>query len=85
MIQLQTGLLVSEREWIDFISYSGGLPMVTTRIYPDEVVQSAIIEAAAAFEASVQRVIDTYFEVLSGPRPVRAVPTERRVEQEMFV
>lgn len=85
MIQLQTGLLVSERQWIDFISYSGGLPMVTTRIYPDEVVQSAIIEAAAAFEASVQRVIDTYFEVLSGPRPLRAVPTERRVEQEMHL
>lgn len=85
MIQLQTGLLVSEREWIDFVSYSGGLPMVTTRIYPDEVVQSAIIEAAAAFEASVQRVIDTYFEVLSGPRPLRAVPTERRVEEEIAI
>jgi len=85
MAQLQTGLLVSERQWIDFVSYSGGLPMVTTRIYPDDVVQAAILEAASAFEASVQRVIDTYFEVLSGSKPVRAVPTERRVEQEMYI
>lgn len=85
MIQLQTGLLVSERQWIDFISYSGGLPMITTRIYPDDVMQAAILEAASSFETRVQKVIDAYFDALSGSKPVRAVPTERRVESEMYV
>jgi hypothetical protein len=35
MIQLQTGLLVTERKWIDFVSYSGGLPMFVKRVEPD--------------------------------------------------
>jgi hypothetical protein len=34
MIQVQTGLLVTERQWCDLVSYSGGLPMVTMRVYP---------------------------------------------------
>ena len=31
-IQVQTGLLVSGREWCDFISYTGGMPMLTVKI-----------------------------------------------------
>ena len=49
-LQVQTGLLVTRRKWMDFISYSGGLPMVTIRMFPDPVVQAAIIQAATAFE-----------------------------------
>jgi predicted phage-related endonuclease len=30
MLQLQTGLLVSGREWIDFISYCGGMPCTSS-------------------------------------------------------
>lgn len=33
-LQVQTGLLVTELKWCDFISYSGGLPMTTIRIEP---------------------------------------------------
>ena len=51
MIQVQTGLLVSERKWCDLISYCGGLPMATVRVYPDDTIQSAILEAATKFEA----------------------------------
>ena len=32
MLQIQTALLVTERKWCDFISYHGGMPMVTYRI-----------------------------------------------------
>jgi len=60
MIQIQTGLLVSEREWCDFISYSGGLPMFVYRVYPDPVVQDAIISAATAFHEKLETVITTY-------------------------
>jgi predicted phage-related endonuclease len=81
ILQLQTGLLVSEREWCDFISYSGGLPMFIRRVYPDEVVQNAIIEAASIFEGQVAGQLSKYRDamVVHG-----YIPTERRVEQEMF-
>jgi predicted phage-related endonuclease len=82
VLQLQTGLLVSERKWIDFISYSGGLPMVVMRVYPDEKVQAAIIAAAAAFEVQVAEKLDAYTKNLA---VMRTIPTERRVELEIMV
>jgi len=60
MLQCQTGLLVSEREWLDFISYSGGLHMAVIRVYPDEEIQKAIIDAATNFEVAVQSVLSRY-------------------------
>jgi hypothetical protein len=38
MAQLQCGLLVSGREWIDYVSYCGGMPMYVKRVYPDTAV-----------------------------------------------
>lgn len=81
-LQVQTGLLVSERKWCDFISYSGGLPMVTIRVFPIPEVQAAILEAAAAFEASLSEKLTQYRETLASG--ARLVPTERRIELEMF-
>lgn len=80
VIQLQTGLLVAELEWIDFVSYSGGMPMFVHRVYPDPVVQEAIISAATAFEARLAERLANYQQ-----NSVRFVPTERRIEQEMFI
>ena len=82
LIQVQTGLLVSEREWIDLISYCGGLPMATVRVLPDEKVQEAIITAAAAFEVRLAAAFDRYEEVTASK--ARLIPTERRIEQEIF-
>jgi hypothetical protein len=82
-LQLQTGLLVTEREWIDFISYSGGLPMVTMRVFPDEEIQRAIIEAASDFEAKVQKIVTSFQDIVSAGG--RYIPTERTVVQEMYV
>lgn len=81
--QLQTALLVSERKWIDFISYSGGLPMATIRVYPIPKVHEAIIEAATAFEANVAEVVGNYHKALASK--ARLIPTERRVEEEMIL
>jgi predicted phage-related endonuclease len=83
VLQLQTGLLVTGRKWIDFISYSGGLPMVVIRVEPDPDIQDAIIAAATAFEVRVQDRIAEYHATLAGMRKV--IQTERRVETEMFV
>ena len=80
LFRSQTGLLVSEREWLDFISYSGGLPMCVVRVWPDDAVQGAIIEAAAAFEAKLAECLEIYRDASAG-----LVPTERRIMQEMFI
>lgn len=83
IMQAQTGLLVSEREWIDFISYHGGLPMAVIRVYPDPEIQAAIIEAATAFEALIREKLTDYRAAPSIPG-ARLIPTERRIVQEMF-
>ncbi len=80
MIQIQTGLLVSERKWADFISYSGGMHMFVARVLPDEKIQNAILEAANAFETKIHMKIAEYNEKIKGLHP-----TERRVEQEIVI
>ena len=82
VIQVQTGLLVSERKWIDLISYCGGLPMATVRVLPDAKVQDAIIAAATAFETRLRAAQDKYELVLKSS--ARLIPTERKIVQEMF-
>jgi len=77
VLQLQTGLMVSEREWIDFVSYSGGLPMFVKRVYADQVMQSAIISAATAFEEQVCEVIERYQQNSRG-----MILTERKIFDE---
>lgn len=82
MLQCQTALMVSERSWLDFISYSGGLPMVVIRVYPDERVQEAIIAAAADFEERVSEKLRAWTSALNSD--ARLIPTERRIQQEMY-
>ena len=52
MIQLQNRAAggYQSAQWIDFISYSGGLPMYVTRVEPIQEYQDAIIAAATGFE-----------------------------------
>lgn len=80
ILQCQTGLLVSEWDWLDLVSYSGGLHMAVMRVYPDAKVQEAIVAAATAFEEKVAAAVSDY-ETAS----VGLVLTERKIEQEMFV
>jgi hypothetical protein len=82
MIQVQTGFLVTERRWCDFISYSAGLPMATVRIYPDPVIGDAILKAATAFEMDLAQKRAKFFEIMDSG--ARLLQTERRVEQGMF-
>lgn len=83
VLQVQCELLVTGRKWCDLISFSGGLPMVTMRVWPDDKVQDAIIDAAAKFEARINEVVADYHAALENEP--RLIPTERRIEQEMFV
>ncbi len=82
MIQVQTGLLVTERNWCDLVSYCGGLPMATVRVYPDEKIQPAIVAAAFAFENRLSDAQVKFNTVIESR--ARLIPTERKIIQEMF-
>ena len=47
--QCQGGLWVSEREWIDFVSYWPGMPLFVKRAYRDEKMIRTIAERVDAF------------------------------------
>lgn len=79
VIQAQTGLLVTERKWLDLVSYCGGMPLAKVRVFPDEKVQAAIVEAATAFESRLAVRLAEYNALLP-----MMLPTERKIMLEMF-
>lgn len=83
-LQLQTGLLVTERAWLDYVSYSGGMPMVVMRVEPHAETQEAIIAAATRFEEQVAGAVAEYTFMLDSGR-LRWTPTERVIEEEMHL
>ena len=83
LLQIQTGLLVTQRKWCDFISYCGGMPMVTIRVMPDKIVQDAIVDAATKFEATLGKKLADFQATLKSN--ARLIPTDRRIEQEMYI
>ncbi len=80
VMQLQTGLLVSERHWVDFISYSGGLPFVRIRVFPDPVTQAAIVSVAGEFEHRLSRRLAEYQRAVKD-----MIPTERKEYEDISV
>jgi predicted phage-related endonuclease len=72
MAQIQCGLLVSGREWCDYISFCGGMPLWKKRVTLDQQWQEAIIAAVETFEESAAQMVKEYEAAIAG-RP----PTER--------
>ncbi len=60
MPQLQAGLLVSGRAWIDYVSYCGGMPLYVKRVLPAEKWFDAITDACLAFEANAAQMVAAY-------------------------
>lgn len=58
--QVQAGLFVTGREWLDFISFSGGMHLWTVRATPDDEAHSAIANAVAVAEERIQEYVDRY-------------------------
>lgn len=75
LIQCHTGLFVSEREWLDFVSYSGGMKMAVVRCWPDPVIAEAIGNAALGFEQRLAEKLEIYEKLIASD--VRLVDTER--------
>ena len=77
MAQCQAGLLVSGRQWLDYISYSGGMPMWVHRVWPDERWQDAILEAVRTFEAVADKYIEQYTGLTAGLPPTERIDHSR--------
>ena len=60
MAQIQTGLLVSGRAWLDYVSFCSGMPLYTKRVEPIEKWFDAITDAALTFEANAAEMLATY-------------------------
>lgn len=83
VLQCQAGLLISGRQWLDYVSYCAGMPMAVIRVWPDETIQAAIVEAASVFEEALADRLQAYRDALSADG-ARLVATERRIETEIF-
>lgn len=84
VLQVQGCLAVSGREWWDYISFCGGMPMWVIRVLPDPAIQQAIKEACEAFEVKIQELMTQYQERIAGLGDA-VIMTERNVEQEVYV
>lgn len=62
MAQLQCGLLVTGRKWIDYVSYCGGMPLFVKQVHPQQDWFNAILAAVEAFESRAADMIRIYHE-----------------------
>jgi hypothetical protein len=76
MAQIQTSLLVSGREWWDFVSFCAGLPMWTKRVYVDPQWQAVIVDAVAAFEKAAEALVADYRAAVADLPTTEYIPTE---------
>lgn len=73
MAQIQSGLLVSGRDWLDYVSYSGGMPLYVKRVLPDPRWFAAIIEAVSTFEQAADEMVGRYLATTAD------LPTTKRI------
>lgn len=65
IMQVQTFMLVTQRQWCDYVSYSSGLPLVVIRCYPDAKLHAAMVDAVVAAEATLSEMRAAYDAALS--------------------
>lgn len=58
--QLQVGLFVTGRSWIDFVSYCPGMDLYVKRVYPDRDMHNTIHEAVTNAEQTIQQIMYAY-------------------------
>jgi hypothetical protein len=81
--QIQCGLLVSGREWCDYISYCGGMALWVKRVYPDPKWFDAIVTAVATFEETVERMVSDYQKAVTGLPMTERTPDYTDVELKL--
>lgn len=66
MAQIQAGLLISGRQWCDYISWSGGMAFWPVRVQRIPEWQAAIVEAADAAEKAITQMVNDYEAAVAG-------------------
>lgn len=66
MAQIQTALLVSGRDWCDFVSYSGGMELWIKRVHPDPKWFDAILATVRQFEDTAALMVAQYKAAVAG-------------------
>lgn len=74
LAQVQTGLLVSGRDWIDYVSFVGGMPLYVKRVTPDPAWFEAITEAARLAEQAIAETVAAYQTTTAGRPLTERVP-----------
>lgn len=72
--QIQTALLVSGRDWCDFVSFCGGMPLYRKRVLPDPAWHAAIVAAVTEFEAHAAQMAAAYRAATVGLPATEAIP-----------
>lgn len=84
IIQVQAGIFIAGLDYIDYVSYSGGMPMWVIKGEPIEQYQDAIAESAIKFYDKVNEKIEEYGNRLADAKVV--INTEREMSQtEVYV
>lgn len=81
IIQVQTELLVTQRQWWDFCSYSNGMNMMVRRCYPDPKIQAALKGCAETFHARLESMMLVYQERIKDSE-ARIIPVERVIHPD---
>lgn len=74
-LQVQACMLVSGRDWWDYLSYSGGMPLCRIAVKPEARYQDAIIQACESFEMKIKLAMEQYEEQLA--KMDKLIHTER--------
>lgn len=75
MAQLQTGLLVSGRDWIDYVSFCSGMRLWVRRVTPDPAWFDVIAATARQAEAAIVETMRIYHD-----ETAHCIDTERLEE-----
>ena len=60
MMQIQCGLMVTGRAWLDYVSFAGGLPLWVKRVHPDPATFAVLEQAAQKLETDIAEIIFRY-------------------------
>jgi hypothetical protein len=76
MAQVMATLLVTGRDWWDFVSFSAGLPMFTKRVTLDPKWRDSIITAATTAEHEIGSMVQEWERATVGLPATEFIPDE---------
>ncbi len=72
--QIQFQLLVTNRRWVDFVSFCDGLPLYVRRVFPDAEKQAVLTAAVEAAEKAIAERVAAYLQAAAGLVPTVRIP-----------